>query len=81
MTKYHIFQYIIYVIKFLGQHIMGFQRNDHNSNFLAPKKNLINFKEALIFGFLGLLKFFNKKNVLKSVTGAKISTSSGILIK
>ena len=55
--------------------------NNLNSNFIVPTKNLINFKEALIFGFLGLLKFLNKKNVLKSVTGAKISTSSGILIK
>ena len=55
--------------------------NDHNSNVLAPKKNLINFKEALIFGFLGLLRFLNKKNILKSVTGAKISTSSGIIVK
>tara|TARA_B110000438_G_scaffold36042_1_gene35794 strand:+ start:16393 stop:17451 length:1059 start_codon:yes stop_codon:yes gene_type:complete len=52
-----------------------------NCNFFVPEKKLINFKESLIFGFLGLFKFLNKKNVLKSVTGAKISTSSGILIK
>ena len=54
--------------------------NKVKSIFVVPEKKLINFKEALIFGFLGLMRLLNKKNVLKSVTGSKKSTSSGIVI-
>jgi anhydro-N-acetylmuramic acid kinase len=54
-------------------------RIQHNSNskILLPKKELIDFKEALIFAFLGLLKLDNQVNCLGSVTGAKQDHSSG----
>jgi anhydro-N-acetylmuramic acid kinase len=42
-----------------------------------PAKELIEFKEALIFSLLGLLKLENKRNCLKSVTGAKKDHCSG----
>ena len=45
-----------------------------------PKKNLIDFKEALIFSFLGLLKIEGKINCLKSVTGADKNHSSGTIV-
>jgi len=54
--------------------------NKLDSNFIVPNKKIIIFKEAIIFGFLGLLRFLNKKNVDKSVTGSKNSTSSGLII-
>ncbi|MFC4269710.1 anhydro-N-acetylmuramic acid kinase [Polaribacter marinivivus] len=44
-----------------------------------PKETLIDFKEALIFSFLGLLKLKGEINCLKSVTGASKNHSSGVV--
>lgn len=42
-----------------------------------PSPKILEFKEALIFGLLGVLKLRNEINVLSSVTGAKHDHSSG----
>tara|TARA_R110002153_G_scaffold63193_5_gene169678 strand:- start:272 stop:1339 length:1068 start_codon:yes stop_codon:yes gene_type:complete len=44
-----------------------------------PSNELINFKEALVFAFLGLLKIQDKVNCLQSVTGASKNHSSGAI--
>ena len=44
---------------------------------IIPEEKTINFKEALIFALLGVLKLRNEINVLASVTGAKYDHSSG----
>ena len=47
---------------------------------VVPEKEVVEFKEALIFAFLGLLKIEGKINCLKSVTGASSDHSSGKII-
>ena len=42
-----------------------------------PSKTIVEFKEALIFGLLGILKVRGEANCLASVTGAKRDHSSG----
>lgn len=44
-----------------------------------PSKKLINYKEALVFAFLGLLRIDNQVNCLSSVTGAQKNHSSGVI--
>ena len=48
---------------------------------IIPSPKILEFKEALIFAFLGVLKLRNEINVLKSVTGAETDHSSGVVYK
>ncbi|AUS05553.1 anhydro-N-acetylmuramic acid kinase [Pseudotamlana carrageenivorans] len=48
-----------------------------DSELIVPSKEVIDFKEALIFGFLGVLKLRNEVNCLQSVTGSSKNHSSG----
>lgn len=50
------------------------------SEIIIPSANIINFKEALIFSFMGILKWRGEKNVLCSATGSAHDHCSGILI-
>ena len=55
------------------------ERLDGRARILLPAKEIIGFKEALIFGLLGVLKLRNEINVLSSVTGAVMDHSSGFI--
>jgi len=46
---------------------------------VIPSKEIVDFKEALIFAFLGVLKVRGEINCLASVTGAKCDSSAGIM--
>jgi anhydro-N-acetylmuramic acid kinase len=52
-----------------------------NLEIIIPDKKTIEFKEALIFALLGVLKLRNEINVLSSVTGAEKDHSSGVIYK
>jgi anhydro-N-acetylmuramic acid kinase len=52
-----------------------------NSNWhkIEASNELIEFKEALIFGFLGVLRLRGENNCLASVTHAKHDSSGGTI--
>ncbi|MFY1047116.1 anhydro-N-acetylmuramic acid kinase [Chryseobacterium sp. GP-SGM7] len=49
------------------------------SEINIPEKEIIDFKEALIFAFMGVLRWNNEINVLSSATGSSHDHSSGII--
>jgi len=48
-----------------------------NITLIIPNSDIIKFKEAIVFAFLGVLKICGEVNCLKSVTGASRDSSSG----
>lgn len=50
-------------------------------NVVVPPKKFIEYKEAMVFAFMGVLKSLNEINVFASVTGALKDSSSGIPFK
>lgn len=49
------------------------------TKIIIPEEKIINFKEALIFAFMGVLRLRNEINVLASATGSQENHSSGII--
>ena len=41
-----------------------------NKNLQVPEKELVNFKEAMVFAFLGVLNYLGRVNVFDSATGS-----------
>ena len=64
-----------------NQTIIKKLKNKLNCKVIIPKKEIVDNKEALIFAYLGLLRYNNKVNCLKTVTGAKKNHSSGLVFK
>lgn len=60
-------------------HLVSLIQNKTNCKLTVPSKEIIDFKEALIFGFMGVLRWQHSTNVLASVTGASRDHSSGIV--
>lgn len=49
------------------------------SEIIIPDKEIIEYKEALIFAFMGVLKMHNEINVLSSATGSISDHCSGLM--
>ncbi|GEJ44661.1 MULTISPECIES: anhydro-N-acetylmuramic acid kinase [unclassified Chryseobacterium] len=47
---------------------------------IIPAKDIIDYKEALIFAFMGVLKMNNEINVLSSATGSYADHCSGVMV-
>ena len=61
----------------LNRYLVNRIKFHSSSKIIIPNKKIIEFKEALIFAFLGVLKTRNEINCLKSVTGASRNSSTG----
>ena len=55
------------------------QKLGETTNVMIPEKIIIEFKEALVFALMGVLRVEQQTNVLSSVTGAKKDSSSGVV--
>lgn len=63
-----------------NKHIISRLEELTKIKIIVPDALLVEFKEALIFGFMGVLRLRNTTNVLASVTGAKKDHCSGIIL-
>ncbi len=50
----------------------------HATQISLPKKELVDFKEAIVFGLMAVLRLSNENNILSSATGATSDVSAGI---
>ncbi len=64
-----------------NKHFVELLTNTKATQFKLGDNQLIEFKEALVFGFLAMLRLNDEINVLNSVTGAHSSSVSGALYR
>jgi anhydro-N-acetylmuramic acid kinase len=50
----------------------------YKGQVIIPSEEIVDFKEAIIFAFLGALYLTNKTNTLSSVTGARKNVTGGV---
>jgi anhydro-N-acetylmuramic acid kinase len=60
-----------------NEHLISVLKSKTTCKIILPSKEVINFKEALIFAFLGYLRVTNQTNTLASVTGSKSDSVGG----
>ena len=61
----------------LNSYLMARIKQLSSTKIIIPEMDIINFKEAIIFGFLGFLRINNQVNCLSSSTGARMNHSCG----
>ncbi len=54
-------------------------RSTVSAKIIIPGKEIVNFKEALVFAFMGLLRWLGLPNVFASVTGCRNDHSAGVI--
>lgn len=58
-------------------HLIALIKQKTKCKVVIPTKTIVNFKEAIIFAFLGYLRLHHKTNTLKTVTGASRNSIGG----
>lgn len=61
--------------RFLIQQIRTMSHHD----WYIPDNLLVDYKESLIFAFLGILRYTNRVNILRSVTGGRFDHTGGAI--
>jgi len=62
-----------------NKYLIRLIKEKSTSEIITPTEEIIEYKEALIFAFLGLLRINGEINTLASVTGAKKDSSGGTI--
>lgn len=63
-----------------NQYLIEKIRTKTYAEIIIPHKEIIDYKEALIFALMGVLRINNSINVLSSATGSPYDHSSGIIV-
>ncbi len=64
-----------------NDHLISLIRTMCGCEVIVPEKKIVEFKEALIFAFLGILRWEGRVNTLGSVTGAISDSCGGCVYK
>jgi anhydro-N-acetylmuramic acid kinase len=56
-------------------------QNKTDVKIIVPDRQIVEYKEAIIFAFLGLLRYEKKVNCLSSVTGARLDNCGGSIFE
>ena len=56
-------------------------KKSYFGNIIVPDEQVIDFKEALIFAFLGYCYLLNRATTIQTVTGSALSLSTGVYHK
>ncbi|WP_312901294.1 anhydro-N-acetylmuramic acid kinase [Chryseobacterium taichungense] len=62
-----------------NQYLIERIRGKTMTDIIIPEKEIIEYKEALIFALMGILRMNNEINVLSTATGSSYNHSSGII--
>lgn len=63
----------------LNKVLIDHLRSATDAEIVVPDTQLVNYKEALVFALMGILRVKNRVNVLSSMTGAREDSVSGSL--
>ena len=79
LTTYSVKNVLITGGGALNKYLAKLLQSESGIEIILPEKIIIQYKEALIFAFLGWLRYHNRTNCLSSVTGAKSDSICGTL--
>ena len=65
----------------LNKYLVQIIKEHSHHQFVVPGNEIIEFKEAIVFAFLGVLRSRGEINVLASATGARTNSVSGVIHK